>query len=370
ETVVVVRGSTAVLVYDHEPPNGGSTALTPAGKMMQTIQWGSKIWVIDPANQSSVLASGLANPRSAVRDDVALAVGVSAAGDLVLERYHTGTGREEITIEHGVDQTFASTVIVTAEGDAIVGGVDDTYVVPAAASVAAHLNLPNVGLLGFSRGDSTVVVAGSALYAYDELGPGPRLTMLVAPLSGLEAVALDPDSGAPTNYFAYGFFTQVARITYTGTTPALVEAACVGMPSQAHLVGRDRNGVPIAVCGVDSESYVFELEPTGPKAVAHFESSVRLYEDRRLADHPVVAWGGQSVHAPHDDVICLASQPDRCWRIPFLDSPIVLTHADTTMNVDSVADTFSVLVEDISPTSVDLWVVRPLGPGEEPQPLP
>lgn len=359
-SMFAVRGTTVVPVFDHEDPADPSAILTTAGATLQMIQWGLKIWVLDAANQVTLLAATLANPRTTVRDDIALVAGVSSTGDLTLVRYRPAQGPEEITIEHGVDPSFVPTVIATVEGDAIVGGASDTFIVPATTNVVAPLHLANVGLAGFSRGDSTVVVAGNALYAYDELGPGPRLTMLVAPLPGLHAVALDPDRGAPTDYFAYGELARVARIVYAGTTPALVEAPCVGDPAQVYMLGRDHDGIPIAACETQLESFVFQLATAGPQLVAHFQSEASFFRDSRLAEHPVVAWGGQSF-VTFQDTVCLASHPERCWRIN--------GSTRTMLGIDSFADTFTYLSYDIG-TAVNLWIMRPLGLGEEPQPVP
>jgi len=360
-SLYIVHGNAVVPVFEHVENDDPAAMIEVFGSTLQVIRFGESYWAVDAAGDVTLLTASLVRTRRSLRDDAVVVTGVSATGSLVLVRYRPALGREEITIENGIDAGFTPSVFLTAEGDTIIGGAANLYVVQATFNVGLPLLGAATGVAGFARGDTTVVIANNALYAYDELGPGPRLTQLVAPLPNQHAVPLDPDHGAPTNYFAYGAGTaRVARIAYTGMTPTLVERSCVDVPEATRMYGRTHDGVPVAACMNLTESYVLALTTSQPEVTAHYGGLVMFYLDHRFAEHPVVAYSGRAWTSGHD-TICLASHPERCWR---------MTGAGREMlDADSVADWFSLFTFDVGAT-IDVWIVRPLGLGEEPQPIP
>lgn len=361
-SLYAIRGSIVRPVFELLAGDAAPAVIT--GTSLQLIQRGDRVWAFDTGNNVALLNDDLTTVHTAVRDDVAFVVGVRASAMARAEVKRFGiTGFPSMSLDHGADATYNPSMLVTPEYDLLVGGVAQMYVIQHQNPYADPFGGSPV-FTGFTRGTNTVLVKGNQLWAYNRFGAsgGPGFGLITTGEPGMRAYPLDPAHGPPTEYFAFGGSgpARIGKLYYDMMAPELLEVPCSGTPEQVHAYGSTHEGVPVAACQTSSDTYVFELPPTAPKLVAHFESEATIYADSRLADRPVVAWSGHS-RTTHADTICRASSPGACWRIPF--------GTRTTLGVDSVADTFTLLVHAAA-TNLDLWILRPLGSGEEPQPVP
>jgi hypothetical protein len=340
----------------------------------------TQAWALG-SNGPTQLSTNLINVQISISGDTVHLVGNQpgspAFGPVVLARYRDATGAQQTTIV--ADGYGPQGLVTTVEGAAVVGTHSTAYVVPSASTTPAAVNLGYV--VGGARGTATVILATQnashptsqpALYAYDEVAGSPRLTQLTPEASNSQLQLLDPAIGNASTWFAYTNGTTTcsfAQLAYVGGVPALAnQASCpassvTGMPTW----GVTGNGGVVVPIGYSLNYDLYLLGATGAARVSHSNTQASAYQgpvtDRSSWPFPIVGWYGADAVG---GFACLASHPDRCWSVP-IGQKFQLAASATSPNTDG---SFALVGLSVAGTIETVSILRTMGGGDRPQPMP
>ena len=315
-------------------------------------------WAVDSAGNPIQLATALTEVEASSSGTTAHVVG-RRAGNAVVVRFRSGAAPVELPIPG--NPSGGISVLTTHEGAALVTTTTAGWVLPSQASTLATIDLADAdgavrGAFTVLRGKRTQAGALHQVFAYNEAA---GLTSIAAPQANLMFGAIG--AASPWFYF-YASSTpcSIARLGVVAGAPAIAgSVACSGngsvvsdgYTSNGDLVASERNS--------GWSVYILGSTPTRMFTTSDFSGRVLT---EQLTDH-VYGWSG--IDSMGAGFVCLASHPDRCWRIPSA-TGTWSGHWGTNGAPDTLR--FST-VTPAGNGNVTLTHVRSIGIGTRPRPL-
>jgi hypothetical protein len=339
------------------------------GTSLQVLVTDTKAFAVTPTNTVTALTITSKDAVSAHADTLQFVDIVGS--DAVLKRWRSATGLQQLTL----GPASLAKVETTAEGGAIVVGnaasAPYAWLVPSTSMTSVPVVIDDAGFVAAPRGSTTFVFAypppgtgAPAVYAYDELA-GARLTKVSADLANGFGNAILSEAGLPaTAWFRYGTpgNCRIGRIVYAGTTPSISSQLC-GDDSAISVVGARPNGDLIA----RSSSRVWVVTDFADAVAEDDYGTIGIAYDTGAWPFKVVGWFGKQTGGK--DFACLASHPDRCWKVSSGDA-LRLLPADAAANGGEGTFAFSRTEYEDAPNRMRTTIFRSIGTGDTTQPLP
>lgn len=325
------------------------------------------VWEIAADGTWSQLISNVDTPLAAMSGDTINILAHHAYpngngyGDWILTRIKSGQAPQSVTLVtnevNGIDARLATSV----EGAALVDWNDQPVIVPS-QSMTPVLS-PFARMSGGIRDGHTVVFAQhvdgtGAPYEYTEVNGSPQFTLLDASGTGPDGWVLDigPTHHA-TSWFVYSNTSagcKIARFTASG----LDSVGCATYASAVRMLGTRADGVMVATDG--TSIYLFTAsgaQRLGPSTSSTYDYAIL---DTSVQPPVLVGWNGSS---SSQELVCLATHPDRCWLVP---SPMFTSVVETVASATAHGGDGSiqlVLATQLATMQVTLTILRTIGPG-------